>query len=711
MATITASATGGNWSATTAWTGGVVPTAADDAVLGATSGTITVTAGAVCRSLDANLYLNTLTHPAATTLTIGDGTAGASNIALRFGAGMTYTLGDSATSAITFGSTSTTQQTVDVGGKQHGNLTFGVSGTPNYAIVSALNCAAGATVTSTFGHLHLDGTSDNSGLSHVIGKFAAAASNVRSIYLGAATYTMNGTGTYWNMGTSNNITLVKGTSTIIHVDLGAASTGTVGFSAGGTKSYAAIRLLGGPEKSISTASGTVTTFDSYERSGAYNNEYGHLSAPFSAGGTVKVTGNFKAYGTAANHRCMIWTNNNAVVATLDLTGATLDLQNITVQDMAFIRGADLDLSAVTGGAGDAGGNTLAGGFNLTFTSPITTNWIGSGSGNWSNSANWSSGRVPLPQDPLVITTAFTGSPTITCDMCFSCGSLDVSGSTGGVSFTVGSTAQFNVCGSFKGRSGANFAGNFYWNARTTNVTFTFNGSTITGGQGLSSANGGLISFTDNGTIGTSLTQRSGLININSGVTLTAATYISSATTSTAKSGAQGPGTIVVNGTGTVFSAMASLGDYSRLGRLHISNTSASAKTFIGNGNSFGEITFAGGTGAINFTGSNTFARLPYVLSPAVATVTFAAGTTTTIVNPANEQTNNGTNVVSYKSATGGSAATITKANGRIQADYVSLQDLTATGGAVFSAGANSTNVSGNTGWTFTAAPQWIPQMF
>lgn len=710
MATRTAASGGGNWNATGTWVEAAVPTAADDVVFDASSGAVTINVASVCRSINCTGYTGTLTHAAAVTLTIGDATAGAGNVALLFVAGMTYTLGDAATSAITFASSATGQQTVDFGGKTTGNIVFGASGTPNYAVVSAINTGATATITSTFGHLHMDGASDNAGLSHAFGKFAAPASNTRTIYLGNCTITCNGTGTWWNMGTSSLITLNAGTSTLIHSDLGASSTGTCGFAAGGTKSYYTLRLLGGPEKSISTASGTVSSFVNYERSGAYNNEYGQLSAPFSAGGTVKVTGNFKAYGPAANHRCVIWSNNNAVVATLDLTGATLDLQNIVIQDMNLIRGADLDLSAITGGSGDAGGNTLAGGYALTFTAPITTNWIGAGSGNWSNSANWSSGRVPLPQDPLVITTAFTGSPTITCDCCFSCGPLDVSGSTGAVTFAVGSTAQFNVCGSFKGRSGATFSGNFYWNARTTNVTFTFNGSTISGGQGLSSGNGGLISYTDSGTMGSTMTQRSGLININSGVTVTTGTYISSATTASAKSGAQGPGTIVVNGAGTVFSANAALGDYIRLGRLHIQNTTASAKTFIGNGNAFSNVTFSGGTGALNITGSNSFALLPYVFTPAAATFTLAAGTTTTLTSPAEDVTNNGTNIVSYKSATAGTPATITKVNGRVNGDYLSIQDLTATGGAVFTVGANSTLVSGNTGWTGPATvPSWIPQ--
>lgn len=707
MATRTVSAAGGFWDVTTTWAEGVVPTSSDDVVANVASGSFTIRSAASCASYNGTNHAGSCTHNALTTWTIGGSAAGAGNSAMTMGS-TNYILGDSVTSAIVFGSTATTQQTVDFGGKQHGNLTFGVSGTPNYAIISALNCAPGATVTSTFGHLHWDGVNDNAVLSHSVGHFVSTASNVRSIYLGASTITCTGTGQAWNMGTSNNITLVKGTATIIYPDLGASSTGTVGFTAGGNKAYPNLKFIGGPEKSISTASGTVTTFDSYERSGAYNNEYGHLSAPFSAGGTVKVIGTFKAYGPSENHRCVIWSNNNAVVATLDLTGATLDLQNIVVQDMAFIRGADLDLSSVTGGSGDAGGNTLAGGYALTFTVPITTNWIGSGSGNWSNSANWSSGRVPLPQDPLVITTAFTGSPTITCDCCFSCGPLDVSGSTGAVTFAVGSTAQFNVCGSFKGRSGATFSGNFYWNARTTNVTFTFNGATISGGQGLSSGNGGLINFTDSGTMGSTMTQRSGLININAGVTVTTGTYISSATTASAKSGAQGPGTIVVNGTGTVFSANAALGDYIRLGRLHIQNTTATAKTFIGNGNAFNNVTFSGGSGVLNITGNNSFNRIPRLNGTAAGTITFPASGTTTLTGPGDDTTDNGTFVATYKSATGGTATNLVKTVGRLNADYLSLQDVAASN-CPFFAGANSTNVSGNSGWTFSAAPAWIPQ--
>jgi len=60
------------------------------------------------------------------------------------------------------------------------------------------------------------------------------------------------------------------------------------------------------------------------------------------------------------------------------------------------------------------------------------------------------------------------------------------------------------------------------------------------------------------------------------------------------------------------------------------------------------------------------------------------------------------NLAKLLSTTGASAATISKSSGSVAVDYMSIQDSTVTGGATWCAGANSTNVSGNTGWTFSA---------
>jgi hypothetical protein len=92
------------------------------------------------------------------------------------------------------------------------------------------------------------------------------------------------------------------------------------------------------------------------------------------------------------------------------------------------------------------------------------------------------------------------------------------------------------------------------------------------------------------------------------------------------------------------------------------------------------------------------------------TKTFGANTFTESSTNAATVTINGSGAqlgdgrLSIAATTPGSAATISVASGVVSSDYLILQDSTATGGATFYAGADSTNVSGNTGWTFSNAP-------
>lgn len=59
------------------------------------------------------------------------------------------------------------------------------------------------------------------------------------------------------------------------------------------------------------------------------------------------------------------------------------------------------------------------------------------------------------------------------------------------------------------------------------------------------------------------------------------------------------------------------------------------------------------------------------------------------------------NVITLNSLTAATPWILQIASGYVNCDYLSLQDSTAQGGANFYAGANSTNVSGNTGWQFS----------
>lgn len=91
--------------------------------------------------------------------------------------------------------------------------------------------------------------------------------------------------------------------------------------------------------------------------------------------------------------------------------------------------------------------------------------------------------------------------------------------------------------------------------------------------------------------------------------------------------------------------------------------------------------------ATKAVGANTFTES----SPNAATVTITG-----------ELIRAGDGRVTIISSSGGSAATLSKSNGVVSSNYLSVRDSTATGGAAWYAGTNSTNVSGNSGWLFTS---------
>jgi hypothetical protein len=129
-------------------------------------------------------------------------------------------------------------------------------------------------------------------------------------------------------------------------------------------------------------------------------------------------------------------------------------------------------------------------------------------------------------------------------------------------------------------------------------------------------------------------------------------------------------------------------------------SSASAKTFVGGGSTFNCTLSQDGAGALTITGGNTFNDIRNTVQP--ATITLPASTTNTFSNFSLSGTAG--NLVTINSSTGGTQATISKSSGIVSNNYLSIQDSAATGGATWYAGANSTNVSNNTGWLFTAPP-------
>ena len=105
-----------------------------------------------------------------------------------------------------------------------------------------------------------------------------------------------------------------------------------------------------------------------------------------------------------------------------------------------------------------------------------------------------------------------------------------------------------------------------------------------------------------------------------------------------------------------------------------------------------------GTADVTIYGNNTFNTISNSTQP--ITINFAAGLTQTVTNF--NVSGTAGNLVTLQSTTSGTQFTLSKASGTVSRDYLSIKDSAATGGATWNAGANSTNVSNNTGWTFPA---------
>jgi hypothetical protein len=134
----------------------------------------------------------------------------------------------------------------------------------------------------------------------------------------------------------------------------------------------------------------------------------------------------------------------------------------------------------------------------------------------------------------------------------------------------------------------------------------------------------------------------------------------------------------------------------------ISMTAATAKTFVGGGSTFNCTLNQGGAGALTITGSNTFNNITNTYKSTGATsILFTAGTTSTFAdwNASGESTR----LLTIGSVTAASH-TLSKSSGTVSADFLSISRSTATGGAGWYAGANSTDGGNNSGWIFTAPP-------
>ena len=672
MAAITFDTVAGNWNDDTKWVGGVKPTAADDAILASTSAACTIDAASVARSLDCNGYTNILTHNAFT-LTLGDATAGAGNIALRLVAGMTYTKSSTTTSAITFISTSATQQTITLGGKVLGNTTFNASSNGSWSFSDAFSASAAILDLAK-------GTLNTNGQTVTISSFTSSNSAVRALTLGASAITCSLVGVAWNIATTTNMTLTANTSTITLSGSGAT------FGGGGL-TYNNLVLNGAGSPAIS---GT-NTFANLTRTGTATktNELS-LNADQTVTGTLTLTGN------SVTNRILVRSNTLGTARTITNTGATMTWSNVDFRDITL--GTAFDASAITGNSGDALGNT-----GITFTTAATQTWGGTLGGNWSTNL-WTS-RVPLPQDDVVISSAFSFGQTVTLDMPRAGKSIDWTGATGTPAWA--KTTNTTVYGSVTMIAGmTNSGANSVTMEGRSPFTWTSAGQTFTSSLTVAMF-GGTLTMQDAFLSSSTGTHTNGTLDFNNFSSTFTTFSTSSSNTRTLTLGSATMTLTASNGIIYNSGTTTGLTLTSTTGTIKFTSTANNNATFSGGGKTYGNVWFSRGasTGSITIQGSNTFIDFKDDGS-AAHSILFTAGTTQTV----STFTVSGTagNLITINSTTTATHALTKAGGGTISSDYLNIQHSVATPATTWYAGANSTDnqavATAGSGWIFTAPP-------
>lgn len=395
-----------NWSDTTGWTGcgGVVPGATDDALVGtgsggSTTGTLTIDGvsgtPSKARSVDFTSFTGTLSQAASKELDVGDPAGSGAGI-FKLVTGMSYS--PNITGTVKFVST-TGVNALTFAGKQMPITTFdGVGG--SWQFQDALIANGNITITLNNGALDTNGQT-------VTGyNFSSSNSNTRSLTLGTTTWTTVNADTIWDIGTSTNMTLSAGSSTIVLVQ----SSNPFTFNGGGL-TYGTLQATGLTTNTITiTGNNTFTTLTT--SIGA------NVSANYQFGGNQTITGTWTFNSNSVLNRNYISSTVKGTQRTI--TAAAISSNGADLQDIIGAGAATWNLSGSTFGGGDAGNNsgiTLNTPKNCFMVTAVSVNWSAS---NWKTTSGGSTAITPvypLPQDTAIFdsNSVTTTGKTITID--------------------------------------------------------------------------------------------------------------------------------------------------------------------------------------------------------------------------------------------------------------------------------------------------------
>jgi hypothetical protein len=438
----------------------------------------------------------------------------------------------------------------------------------------------------------INGTFDTKGYNVTAGGLASANSNVRRIGLGASTVTLSGSNTI--DFTPTNLSFDAGTSSIVQTANG------LNFVGGNQTFY-----------DVSFTTAVAASTHTISQSNTFNNL--SITAPSSAGmrqvalgGNQTITGTLTAAGASAVRRVML---RSSVVG----TACTLTVGTLSANDCDF---RDITIAGTAAGgsptrAGDCGGNS-----GVNFPAAKTVYWNLGGTQDWGATA-WAVGsggapavdNFPLAQDTAVFNDT-GGAGTVTVQT-FNIGAVNMSARTTAMTLTTSANTP-TVYGSWlfgTGVTSSSTTGAITFAGRGTS-TITSNGMTfgcpvtidcVTGTVQLASA----LSLAPSRT----LTASSGTFDaVTHNVTVNSFAGLGARCTLK-----MGSGTWTLLGTGVVwdfFMASTSV-FYKGTANILLSNTTTTARSFLGAGVSYNKLTIGGATGTSTLTisGNNQFTEL------------------------------------------------------------------------------------------------------
>jgi hypothetical protein len=610
----------------------------------------------------------------------------------------------------------TAGQTIITAGKTFGNaINFnGIGG--GWTLQDALSTTN--TISLNHGSLNTNGQTVTANI------FSSNNSNVRTLSLGSSTFNLSYALWFWDIGTSTNLTLNAGTSTIN------GNVGMAGFSQsfrGGGLSYYNLNL------NATNTNGTTiegnNTFNNvvFNNHGAITGSNIFNNLTFSPGFTYILTnGRTQTINNSINA-------NGSCSSVITIRSSASAATTITKSSGAVVfYSVDLLYVNAIGGASYTAYNSIDSGNNNGWTinsggTGQNLYWIGNG-GNWNDGSHWSTssggpayGCAPGSNDDVFFDAnsfSLSGQTVTISTATASCRSMSWTGVTNNPAFVSANTNTLRVFGSLTLVPGMTLtSGGFQ---ATLNFLATSTGHTvITAGKTFGNAInfngiGGGWTLQDALSTTNTISLNHGSLNTND-QTVTA--NIFSSNNSNVRTLILGSSTFNLSyalwfwdigtstnltlnaGTSTINGnvGMAGFSQSFRGGglsyyNLNLNATTTNGTTIEGN-NTFNNVSFFN-NGAI--TGNNTFNNLNF--TPAF-TYTITSGRTQTITGNLNIS-GTGSFPVRVQSSTSGSFFTFSKSTGLVCADYIWISDSRAQGGATYNAGTNSLDLGGNTGWRF-----------